>query len=513
MTTLLLARAGVPCVLFEKNSSISTHPKAMGITRRTAEIYRQLGILDAMMEKDFSARDCALMIWVKSLIGEELGRAEIPELRTPHSPCTPFHCPQTHTEKVLLEALRAEPLATLCFRHEVQRIEHDERSVLLTVQSEGGSFVCRAEWAVAADGAGSRMRRQCGIEAGGPGDMGHFLNTYFRADFGGAMKGRLSLLYNVLREDVVEFFVSVNGRDEWLMHHFLMPGETQETYPPEKLIALIRSASGVADLQPEILSVCEWVMSPKVAVDYRSGRIFLTGDAAARLSPAGGLGMNTGLQSAHNLAWKLAAVVKGEAGERLLDTYHSERHTVAMKVMRLTNQNSSEIYDEVQLALAGKFEELREYIARSHRHRPAHGLDIGVTYEEGAFIPDGTPPPQLEDPVNDYYPTARPGARFPHLNLRDRKRGLLSTLDFVGLGFVLFAGDGAPQGLEQACEKVIRLGERGDFQPEDANWREVLGIDSDGAVLVRPDGYVGWRKQEGATAAEVKGALHAILGL
>jgi putative polyketide hydroxylase len=126
--------------------------------------------------------------------------------------------------------------------------------------------------------------------------MGHFLNVMFRADYGPHLRERPAILYQTLSSDYFEFFVAINGENLWLMHHFLQPSEGPEDFPAERLQALIRDASGLPAVSVEILSVMPWVMSPKVARRYRSGRVFLVGDAAARLSPAGGLGLNTGLQ-------------------------------------------------------------------------------------------------------------------------------------------------------------------------------------------------------------------------
>jgi len=467
LTALLLARSGVPCHIFEKHDGISTHPKAMGISRRTAEIFRQAGLLGEMMRGDFSGSGTELMIWAKSLVGEELGRAPLPPEDPSFSPCRAFHSPQTHTEHVLLNALAAEPLASVHFGQEVVEWRQLPRGVELVVQSpEGDSTIC-AEWVVASDGAGSPVRKSLGIEADGPGDLGHFLNVFFHADPGPAMAGRKALLYNVLREDLVEFFVSVNGCDLWLMHHFLRPGEP--TPDEDALAGMIRSASGVPDLRLKILGVAPWVMSPKVAARLRQGRIFLTGDAAARLSPAGGMGMNTGLQSAHNLAWKIAAVVNGTAKESLLDTYDTERRALSLAVMSHTNQNSSEIFQQVQLALQGNWEALKSSIAHSHRQVEDRAFDTGVCYGK-AF-------------------------RFPHLPM-GASGG--STLDLFGSGFVILAG---PQALLGSAS-IPPVAVLETFPAE-------VPCAPSGAALVRPDGFVCWHKPADVREEDVLAALAA----
>lgn len=473
-SALMLARAGVPCVVFEKHAGISTHPKAMGITRRTAEIFRELGIGDQMREADFSTSDTQLMIWAKSLVGEEFGRAPLPPRESPLSPCSSFHSPQPHTEAVLLAALEAEPLATVAFEHRVGEIRQHAHCVELDVMAPEGPAQWRAEWVIAADGAGSPLRRMLAVPAEGPGDLGHFHNVYFHADPGPLPAGRSSLLYNILREDLVEFLVSVNGRDLWLMHHFLQPGDEGREPVPDDFIVAIRSAMGLPDLRVNVLGVANWVMSPKVASAFRHGRVFFAGDAAARLSPAGGLGLNTGIQSVHNLAWKLAAVVHGEARESLLDSYGRERREVSLAAMHHANDNSGEVFKQVEAALRGDFEAIRASVRNSSRQAEPNSFDVCVRYGESE--------------------------RIPHAWLRENGRRV-STLDLVGQRFVVLAGEQA-----SLSGKVCRPT---DF--EDADYPARAGFGTTGAILVRPDGFVAWKCPENATDEGVQNALRASL--
>ncbi len=464
LATLLLARAGVPCVLCEQHSGISTHPKAMGISRRTAEIFRQCGLLEQMMSLDICKPGTDFIIWAKSLCGEELGRAPLPEADPALSPCRPFHSPQTHTERVLLNAVLAEPLARVLFEHRVRHLRTLPSGVELDLETPGGPIMARAEWVVASDGAGSPARKACGIGADGPGELGHFLNVFFHADFGSRLEGKSALLYNILREDLVEFFVSVNGRDLWLMHHFLQPGDQPQEKPV--LSEIIRSATGIPDLRVNILGVAPWVMSPKVAARFRESRIFFTGDAAARLSPAGGMGMNTGLQSAHNLAWKLAAVVHGQAKESLLDSYEKERRALSVAVMRRTNDHSGEVFQQVNCAIRGDFDGVKSLIKNSHRRQEDLRFDVGTAYG-GA-------------------------TRFPHAPINGNGR---STLDLFGRGFLAVAGPLADvSGGDQPPVEYLES-----FPPG-------FECGPTGASLVRPDGFIAWIKESGATRDELANA-------
>ncbi len=509
MTALLLARQGVSCVVFERKPGISTHPKAMGVSRRTAEIYRQMGLLEEIKKGSLSSEGRFLANWAKSLIGEELGRVPLVEYHSSLTPCTATHCPQTWTEKVLCDALKNEPLVELRFNSEVTRIENSESGVAVTLKS-GEKFT--APWLVAADGAGSEVRHQLRIETDGPGDMGHFINTMFRANYGPHLRDRPAVLFNVLSEQMFEAFVAVDGKDVWLMHHMLKPGEKVEDFPKERLAEIIRRASGMPDEPVEVLSLSPWVMSPKVAKQFRIGRILLVGDAAARMSPAGGLGLNTGLQSAHNLAWKLALVLQGKAAESLLDTYDQERHGVALRIMQSTNSNAGEIYEIVTAGLSGQWDTVKKLVGQSRRAGSGLGQDLGVAYEAGAFVPDGTHTAPPADPINDYQPDARPGARAPHVWITPIHGKAVSTLDWFGQGFCLVSGStktGWPEAADELGVHCVSV-------PENATeFFAAYRIDPGGAVLVRPDGYVGarWKSFVEEPERELGSALSAILGV
>ncbi len=488
---LLLARRGVRCLILEKKEGISTHPKAMGLSRRTSEIFRQTGLLGHIEKGSLSLEGRSLGVWSKSLVGEELGRIPLVDMTSPLTPCTSLHCPQTWTEHVLHEALKHESKATIAFGVEVQSV--DVTSTGASVHLADGK-THEAEWVLAADGAGSHLRKQLGIDTDGPGDLGHFVNTLFRANYGPHLQERKALLYQALGKDFFEFFVAVNGSDLWLMHHFLQPGETPEDCSPSRMKEIVQYASGLPEEPVEILGLSPWVMSPKVAKNWRRDRMLLVGDAAARLSPAGGLGLNNGLQGVHNLIWKLAAVIKGEASESLIDSYESERRPAALQLMQNTNRNSDEIFVIVAAAMRDDWMAVRDGINHSRRHGSGLGQDLGVTYKEGAFFADGTEAPSCEDPINEYHPCGRPGGRAPHLEIHNAgdKRSLL---DFFGEEFVLLAGRAA--GAFRVDSKQVAFLQNGaEFEAQ--AFEHTYGISSSGAVLVRPDGFVAARFADGS---------------
>lgn len=501
MTSLLLARAGVESAVFERKPGTSAHPKAMGVSRRTAEILRQHGLMERILGGSLPIEGHFLGIWAKSLIGEEYGRVPLTALHSDFSPCKPLHCPQTWTEKVLLEALDHEPVAQVHFSSEVVSIDPREDEVLLQLST--GETV-HAQWVVAADGAGSGVRRQLSVETDGPGDMGHFVNVMFRAGYGQHLADRRAILYQALSQEYFEAFVAVNGDDLWLMHHFLQPNETPEDYTKGRFEGIIKRVSGLPSEPVEVISMRPWVMSPKLAMRFRVGRIFLVGDAAARLSPAGALGLNTGLQSSHNLAWKLAAVVRGDASDVLLDSYEPERHTAALRTMENTNDNAFEVYEIIQAGLRGDEDHVRELVSRSRRGGAGLGQDLGVVYESGAFVSDGTKPPKVADAINDYIPSACPGCRAPHVWI-DRNEGRRSILDLFEGSLVLIVGRNGAAWPELPLG--FRVRNMAHFVCDE--FETVYGIGETGAVLVRPDGYVGARFK--SAPEDPEGALHEAL--
>lgn len=501
LSALLLARFGVRATLLEKHPGISFHPKAMGITRRTAEIFRQLGLHKEMMSQDLNTDE--LSIWSRGFNGEVLGRVPFVDDVTKYTPCRRMHCPQPHTENVLRNAAEAESLADVCYQRQVDGIREigDRVEVDYTDLDSGESSKLNASWLIAADGAESPVRQLLGIETEGPGDLGHFLNVYFRAPFGDHLAGRRALLYHLLDEDFFELFVAINGSDLWLMHHYLEEGETPKDYDEDRLRETIAYTSGLYDVPIEVFSVSPWVMSPKLAKQWKQGRIFLTGDAAARLSPSGGLGMNTGLQSVHNLCWKLAAVLQGQAADSLLDTYEAERLPASRFSFEHGEDNTSEIFSIIGAAFGGEWGVVKQKIAKSRRGGSGLGQDLGIVYVSNAIVPDGTESSPLTDPNNDYHPTAQPGHRTPHLEILLNGR-FASTLDLFGRGFVLVAGRGGQAWMDSAGKFIKCFPEAlplmvwiagVDFIDKSGDFEMIYGIGSNGAVLVRPDGYVAAR--------------------
>jgi len=259
-----------------------------------------------------------------------------------------------------------------------------------------------------------------------------------------------------------------------------------------------------------VISRSTWRLSRQVAASFSRGRVFLIGDAAHRFPPNGGFGMNSGIQDAHNLAWKLRFVFDGHAGPALLDTYDQERRPVAESNADFSLGNRWR-FEQTDLALrSGNLDQLNFWIRDSDNHIHSSGQDMGFCYAQGAVVPDGTVAPPLQS--RHYRPSDRPGGRFPHL-WTDLTRNT-STLDWFDRQLVLVAGPRADAWLSAAREVAQKSGVAIQTrQLELAHEADGLFMGLHGAVLVRPDGHVAWRMPwlPAEPAAELACALDKIL--
>ena len=286
--------------------------------------------------------------------------------------------------------------------------------------------------------------------------------------------------------------------DEWSVFVTCDPvlGEDLSNYPESYWVAVVRRITGLPDLAVRISSVALWWRSASVADAMARGRIALAGDSAHLMPPAGGLGMNTGLQDAHNLAWRVAAIGKG-ASLGLLREYDRERRPEVCRAVEAAARND------------GPGSQVADLWAR-----PQLGLTLGVAYTRGSFISDGEPVPARDYPYHDYAPSGRPGGRAPHVWLDEDRT--ISILDLFGGKFVVLTQSAVSPFLlavyrMKQCDMPIEgyaLEER--FGGEAlAEWRRIYGVQQAGAVLVRPDGVIAWRSRDGR--GDLEAALHNIL--
>src|SRR5262245_47314046 len=515
--SILLSQAGVRSLLVERHPGTALHPKARGINARTMEMYRQLGVEAAIRQAGLPPERAGLIVWAKTLAGEEIER-RVPWRSGPQSamvsPVRNCLCAQDDLEPVLRAFAEQQGLGELRFNTELESFDQDETSVFATLadRSTGATKTVRARYLIAADGAQSRVRRALGVAMLGKEDVYDSVNILINADLRPWTAHRPAALYFIENPRMRATFLTINAHDRWgfLVNSLAAYGYTAADFTPERCVELVRDGAGVPDLPVKVLGVAPWTASAHVAEQYRHGRVFLAGDAAHEMPPTGGFGLNTGVQDVHNLAWKLAGVLRGVAGPALLGTYHEERQPVGRVITEQSLINSQSMG-----RLGGRSSGTA--IARPE-YLNEQGMIFGAAYTSSAVVPDGTPPPALANPVTDYLPSARPGARAPHVWL-ERNGARVSSIDLVG--FVILAGRRGTAWVQAArqlaSEMQLTLGAHnigdGEIEDADGEWHAAYGVDEDGAVLVRPDGHVAWRSRSltREPTATLRATLAAIL--
>ncbi|MEV6651943.1 FAD-dependent monooxygenase [Streptomyces sp. NPDC051219] len=518
--SLFLGRLGIRHLLVEKHASTSMHPRGRGNNVRTMEVFRTAGAEPGIREAASVLADNHGILQAGSLTGDDQewlfkeidpggGLARF-------SPTGWCLCSQNDLEPVLLAQARRQG-ADIRFSTQMVSFDQDSTGVTAVVKSRetGELSTIRADYLIAADGPRSPVREHLRIGQTGPGDLFHNVSITFRskrlADVLGDRRFIVCYLTNPLADGAL---LPVDNLERWVFHAPWQPdrGETLEDFTDDRCAKHIRQAVGAADLDVEITGRAPWHAAERVAERYSADRVFLAGDSAHEMSPTGAFGSNTGIQDAHNLAWKLAAVLDGWAGPALLESYDAERRPVARATSARASARSSEHSHPGYAPAPG---------VGGGRQGGILSVAMGYRYIRGAVL--GVDP-QLPVVPERMELTGAPGTRAPHMWLLHRGERK-STLDLYERSFVLLTGS-AGAGWHSAAQRVadrmsVRLdayrvgaGPDADLTPETGNangadWAEVHGTTDEGAVLVRPDGFVAWRSAGAVTDPEA--TLHDIL--
>ncbi|MEU5658949.1 FAD-dependent monooxygenase [Streptomyces sp. NPDC047737] len=515
-TSLFLSRLGVRHLLVEKHSSTSTHPRGRGNNVRTMELFRTAGAEQLIRDAASVLADNHGILQAGSLTGDDQewlfkeidpggGLARF----SPSGWCL---CSQNDLEPVLVTHARSLG-SELRFSTEMMSFEQDEDGVTAVVKDRetGRHTTVRADYLVAADGPRSPVREQLGIGQTGPGDLFHNVSITFRSRKLATVVGdRRFIVCYLTAPEADGALLPVDNVERWVFHAPWQPdrGETLEDFTDERCAEHIRRAVGAPDLDVEITGKAPWHAAERVAERYASGRVFLAGDSAHEMSPTGAFGSNTGIQDAHNLAWKLAAVLEEAAGPGLLDTYEAERLPVAKATSARASARSGEHSHPGYAGSPGP---------GGGRKGGMLTVALGYRYARGAVLDVDPALPVVPEGMGL---TGEPGTRAPHLWLgRDGER--VSTLDLYERSFVLLCDARFPDWREAARQVSKRLavrldafgigsGPEADLRSEEGvDWAAAHGTSAEGAVLVRPDGFVAWRS-EGA-AADPEGTLYEVM--
>ncbi|MEV6236657.1 FAD-dependent monooxygenase [Lentzea sp. NPDC051838] len=496
-----LAYRGIDCVVADAGDGEVRHPKVSTIGPRSMELFRRWGVAEAVRNAGWPADHPLDIAWVTRVGGHEIYRyhrgttANRPVFT--HTPEPDQICPAHWLNPVLMNAVGIHPHGPLRLRTTVEDVRQstDHVEATLTDHATGTAGTVRARFLVACDGASSPIRQACGIEAPPRHETQVFRNILFRApELKQRLGDRAALVYFLMLSSTLRFPMrSLNGSD---LYNLVVSADSGIEQPDA--LSLIREAIAF-DTPVELVSDGDWHLTHRVADSYRSGRIFLAGDAAHTLSPSGGFGLNTGIGDAADLGWKLAATLEGWAGRDLLDTYETERRPIAVESLREANLNLRRTLDRTvppEIHLDGpEGERARADMARrlensgARREFDAPEIHFGLCYRSPLVLDDPQAPAHDGRPSADWRPGSDPGSRAAHAWWD----ATTSTLDLFGHGFVLLCFGR----IEDVAEVEAAFAERAvPLTVRQRSDGKISELYQRSFVLVRPDGHVAWRGDE-----------------
>jgi 2,4-dichlorophenol 6-monooxygenase len=535
-SAVFLGKHGIRNIVISRHRSTSETPRAHITNQRALEALRDAGLEPACRAVATPSQYIEHTFWLRTMVGEEIARIHAwgndPERLGDYasaSPCWMCDLPQTELEPILVsEAARLG--SQVRFSTELQSFVQDSQGVTATLVDRltEATFTVRSRYLIGADGARSRVIEQLGIPLIGQHDLGCAFNVLCDMDLSDFVAHRYASLYAVIQPGSsiwapVGVFRLVRRWDRWLVG-LIVPQATGTAEPtPRDVEERIRGLLGHPTLPFKILNTSRWTINDIVAERYSEGRVFCMGDAVHRHPPTNGLGSNTCVQDAFNLAWKLAFVIQGKANASLLDSYHAERQPIGRQIVARANKSMVQnaiVWDLLGAGTrrvtspsehAAVFDtregraSLRSEIDKMKYEYHAHGVELNRQYVSGAIVPDETATATYVRDAELYYqPTTRPGASLPHAWLGSRLPSpRISTLDVVGKGrFTLLTGHGgqawraAATAVTEALSvevSVISIGPYLDYEDLYGTWRQLCEVEEEGCVFVRPDLHVAWR--------------------
>lgn len=559
-TALALASYGVSVRMVNRYNWTANTPRAHITNLRAVEVLRDLGV-----ESD-ARRDATPWEWMgDTLFTTSFTGPEIARLRTwgtgekrfgdylQGSPCTMLDLPQNRMEPLLVKHAASKG-AQLSFNTEYLRHEQDAEGVTVSLRdvTDGREFQVRARYLVGADGAKSKVMDDAGLKVEGQLARAATAYVLFRADLSRYVAHRPSILYWIVTSNAafgeigMGLLRAVEPWKQWIAGWGFDHTKGEPDFSPEEVLRKVRILVGDPELEIEIDNTSVWYVNQAVAPVYSKGRVFCGGDAVHRHPPSSGLGSNTCMQDAFNLAWKLAYVVKGHAGHKLLDSYSQERAPVGAQIVARANQSrldyaplnkcfrDPEAADPVAAGLAKLADPGPEGVARrtalaaalelKNTEFNAQGVEMNQRCVSEAVIPDPDAGEEVFARDRQLYlqATTRPGAKIPHAWLIGEDGRRVSTLDLVGKGRFTVVTGIAGQAWDQAVRSLalpyldcLVIGSRG-AQDVYCNWQGLREIEEAGALLVRPDGVVAWRHNAGVASGdrarrELAAALSTVL--
>jgi 2,4-dichlorophenol 6-monooxygenase len=558
---LALSTLGIPNVMITKYRWTANTPRAHITNQRAMEIFRDFGVEDQVLADATPHELVGDTVFCTSIAGEEIGRIRTwgthPAREADYqlaSPCLICDIPQTYLEPILVKNATARGTQSR-FSTEYLSHEQDADGVTTTVRDRltGTVYPIRSKYLIGADGARSLVAEHIGLPYEGRMDIAGSMNITFKADISAQVATRPSVLYWVIQPGSnvggigAGLVRMIRPWNEWLIVWGYDISEPPPVVDTEKATEIVRNLLGMPDIDVEITGTSLWGNNEMYATHLQRGRVFAAGDAIHRHPPSNGLGSNTSVQDSYNLAWKLAAVLRGQAGPELLATYSAERAPVAKQIVTRANKSSREFgqfFEVLGLTDAETAEEMQAQIDERKANTPrgaakraalvkamelknyefnAHGVDLGQFYESSAIVGDGSAKPApARDPELYFQPSTVPGDRLPHVWVGDATRKI-STLDLAPYArFTLITGI-AGEAWAQAAAKVgaeldvpletVIIGPGREVTDIYYDWARVREIDEDGVLLIRPDKHIGWRSMSlpSDPASSLREALRQLL--
>lgn len=551
-TALLLATYGTRVTMISRYRWLANSPRAHITNQRAAEVFRDAGIEEELKRYAMPWDLMAYTGFVSSLAGPEFARIDswgCGDRRGDYaaaSPSEPMDLPQTFLEPVLVNNAAARG-AKVLFNTEYLSHEEDEAGVTVRLRDRisGDEFSQRARYLVGADGGSSLVARNAGLAFHGRRGKSGTVYARFKADLTSLVAHRPGVITVVMQPAMGEgdtgtgILRCVRPWTEWIAGWGFDPEAGDPDLSEEHALDRIRSFIGDDGVEIDFLGTSVWYVNEEYAESMSTERVFIGGDAAHRHPPNNGLGSNTCVQDAFNLAWKLSYVVRGDASPALLSSYGEERQPVAQAIVERANRSRAEfaqlrgVFERI-LSQEGDLAEVLRSPGPEHEslraefhdavdvkrfEYQAHGFEMNQRYRSSAIVPDESAPEEFErDAVLYAQPSARAGAKVPHAWVADRAGRPVSTLDLVGKGaFTLVTGlagrswADAARALGLPWLRALVFG-AADAQDLRGAWRAVTGLGERDVLLVRPDGVIAWRGiATAATPAEIEGELRGIL--
>ena len=463
--SMLLSNLGIPSVLVNRYPHTSQLPKAHILNQRTMEIFTDIGVAPAVLAQSTPLANLQGVAMYTAFEGD--GPAEQYARRIGYadgwgagntdpdylaaSSCPTANLPQIRLEPILKAHAESQPLADIRFGHELLELTQDEHGVsaFIVDSNRETSYRVRAKYLLGADG-GRTVANLAGINMADHVQLGHALNAHIAADLTPYFDDPevwIRCVFNPDHPEYLDFGCVLIGigpdnwghqSEEWLVSMPLATDDPDAT-EPANIAARLGDSLGIRNFDPKIHHVSKWVMDSVLAETFQKDRVFLLGDAAHRHPPTGGLGLNSAVHDAYNLCWKLAAVIQGRAGNRLLDTYTTERrpvdaaniqaslnaaihHLIITQTLGLSSSKTADenwaalrpLVDDTSVDAETKRHAVSQVFGESSNEFRLHNIEFGYSYQSSAVVPDGDRVPTPLDPARLYQPSTTPGHPLPH---------------------------------------------------------------------------------------------------